>query len=199
MCNHCCFVRILVGIFQHEIQWEIISLSCRSLPLCICVLVSHLSSHLSLSLSLTVWPRSCSSIGLEVCNHPLTLLLSQSLPGQTDPGFGKYPPLNINLLSSLNAGRFSSPYAHQVLLSNGEWAWEAMPYEEYPLELAVCISLNHLQITLIQCLMNTHFSTVMCVYVRTDNWHWANPGLDMCTHSLNTHYILTKPDFWLSA
>ncbi|KAL1273827.1 hypothetical protein QQF64_026641 [Cirrhinus molitorella] len=82
--------------------------------------ISHLSSHLSLSLSLTVWPRSCSSIGLEVCNHPLTLLLSQSLPGQTDPRIGKYPPLNVNRLSSLNVCWCSLPHAHQVPLSRRE-------------------------------------------------------------------------------
>ncbi len=107
--NHLCFVWILVGICQHAIQWEIISLSDFSLPLCICVLVSHLSFHLSLSLSLSlsVWPRSCSSIGLEVRNHPLMILLSQFLLGQTDPGIGKYPPLNVNRLSSLNVRWFS--------------------------------------------------------------------------------------------
>lgn len=74
-------------------------------PLYLCISISSLFPSVSVSLSLTVWPRSCSSIGLEVCNHPLTLLLSQSLPGQTDPGIGKYPPLNTNLLSSLNARR----------------------------------------------------------------------------------------------
>lgn len=76
-------------------------------PLYLCISISSLFPSVSVSLSFTVWPWSCSSIGLEVRNHPLTLLLSQSLPGQTDPGIGKYPPLNVNHLSLLNVGWFS--------------------------------------------------------------------------------------------